>query len=152
METLKEYSITIFAFGVGAYLLTATQVHAIEHVIIGILVAFAAILSILQYGGMAVGWKVFMANKDLFGPGSEDHERALILFDNSVAATRPYQNKIAFLVSFLSSVVLMAGLLNQGWTILFALEFVSSVIGYAVVRSFLTNYHDIYGYVNGSAS
>ena len=128
MEALKLHAVSIFAFGVGLFMLNSPNIGTGLHWGIGILTVIGAVLTIVQYGPVAA-WK---------------------LYDWSVQVTRPYVGKLDLGVALIADVLLMAGLLAQGWTILFGMQFVACVIGYAVIRSFLTNYHDIYAFVNGS--
>ncbi len=149
MEALKLHAVSIFAFGVGLFMLNSPNIGTGLHWGIGILTVIGAVMTIIQYGPVAA-WKIFLPHPEIFGPDGESHERALKLYDWSVQVTRPYVGKIDLGVALIADVLLMAGLLAQGWTVLFGFQFVACVIGYAVIRSFLTNYHDIYAFVNGS--
>ena len=149
MNWLKTHSITVFSFGVGIYMLN-TELGIALHWIFGILIVFASLATLLQYGIVAIGWKGAMAHPELFGPGGDSHERTLKLYDWSIEVTRPYHNKINIYISFVADILLMAGLLHQGWNILLGMQFVSCVIGYATITSFLTNFHNIYAFMNGS--
>ena len=149
MNWLKLHSITVFSFGVGLYMLNA-ELGTGLHWLFGILIVLASLLTLLQYGPMAIGWKLSMAHPDLFGPGGDNHEQTLELYDWSIQVTRPYHDKINVVLSLIADVILMSGLLAQGWNVLLGMQFVACVIGYATITSFLTNYHDIYAFVNGS--
>jgi len=149
MEALKLHAVSIFAFGVGLFMLNSPDIGTGLHLGIGILTVIGAVLTIVQYGPVAA-WNMFLKRPDLFGPEGESHERALSLYDWSIQVTRPYVGKLDLGLALIADVILMAGLLAQGWTVLFGLQFVACVIGYAVIRSFLTNYHNIYAFVNGS--
>ncbi len=150
MNWLKEHSVTVFGAGVGLYMLNAPEMGTALHWIVGILVILASILTFIQYGSVAIGWKGAFAYPDLFGPEGESHARTLRLYDWSVQVTRPYVNKTNLYIALVADVFLMAGLLQQGWVVLFGLQFIACVVGYAVITSFLSNYHNIYAFVNGS--
>jgi len=149
MEALKLHAVSIFAFGVGLFMLQSPNIGTGFHWSIGILTVIGSILTIVQYLPVAA-WKLFLTRPDIFGPEGESHERALKLYDWSIEVTRPYVGKIDLGVALIADVILMSGLLAQGWVILFGMQFIACVIGYAVIRSFLTNYQDIYAFVNGS--
>ena len=149
MEFLKLHAVSIFAFGVGFFMLNVPNIGTGLHWGIGILAVIGAIITIVQYSPI-MAWKLFMTRPDLFGPEGDSHERALKLYDWSIQVTRPYQSKFDLGTALVADVILMAGLLNQDWIVLFGLQFVACVIGYAVIQSFLTNYHNIYAFVNGS--
>ncbi len=149
MEYLKLHAVSIFAFGVGLFMLNSPNIGLGLHWGIGILTVIGAVITIVQYSPI-MAWKLFMTRPDLYGPKGDSHERALKLYDWSIQVTRPYASKIDLVVALIADVILMAGLLAQDWVILFGMQFVACVIGYAVIRSFLTNYHNIYAFVNGS--
>ena len=149
MNYLKLHAVSIFAFGVGLFMLQSPDIGTGLHWGIGILTALGAILTILQYAPVTA-WKLFMTRPDLFGPEGESHERALKLYDWSVQVTRPYVSKFDLGTALVADVILMSGLLAQGWHVLFGMQFIACIIGYAVIQSFLTNYHAIYAFVNGS--
>ena len=86
MNWLKTHSITVFSFGVGIYMLN-TELGIALHWIFGILIVFASLATLLQYGIVAIGWKGAMAHPDLFGPGGDSHERTLKLYDWSIEVT-----------------------------------------------------------------
>jgi hypothetical protein len=131
MNYLKLHAVSIFALGVGLFMLQVPDLNIWLHLGIGILTVIGAVLTIVQYAPV-MGWKLFMTRPDLFGPEGESHER----FDLGTA--------------LVADVILMSGLLAQGWHVLFGMQFVACIIGYAVIQSFLTNYHAIYAFVNGS--
>lgn len=149
MNWLKEHSIAVFSFGVGLYMLNVELGTAL-HWIFGILIVFASMLTLFLYSTMAIGWKGAMAHPELFSHGGDSHERTLKLYDWSIRITQPYHDKINIVLSLIADVILMGGLLAQGWNILFGMQFVACVIGYATITSFLTNYRNIYVFVNGS--
>jgi len=149
MNYLKLHAISIFAFGVGLFMLQSPEIGAALHWGIGILVVIAAVITLAQYAPITA-WKLFLTRPDLFGPDGESHERALQLYDWSIQVTRPYTSKVDLGIALIADVFLMAGLLQQGWVVLFGLQFVACVVGYAVITSFLSNYHSIYAFVNGS--
>lgn len=149
MEALKLHATSIFAFGVGLFMLTSPNIGTGLHWGIGILAVTGAFLTILQYAPV-MAWKLFMTRPDLFGPEGESHERALKLYVWSGQVTKPYTGYLAFGIALIADVILMAGLLAQDWNVLFGMQFVACVIGYATIRSFLSNYKDIYAFVNGS--
>lgn len=149
MNYLKLHAVSIFAFGVGLFMLNSPNIGTGLHWGIGVLTVIGAVLTIAQYGPV-VGWKLFMTRPDLFGPEGESHERALKLYDWSIQVTRPYVSKFDLGTALVADVILMSGLLAQGWHVLFGMQFIACIIGYAVIQSFLTNYHAIYAFVNGS--
>jgi hypothetical protein len=149
MNYLKLHAVSIFALGVGLFMLQVPDLNIWLHLGIGILTVIGAVLTIVQYAPV-MGWKLFMTRPDLFGPEGESHERALKLYDWSVQVTRPYVSKFDLGTALVADVILMSGLLAQGWHVLFGMQFVACIIGYAVIQSFLTNYHAIYAFVNGS--
>lgn len=146
---LSLHAFSIFAFGVGLFMLNSPNIGTGLHWGIGILTVIGAVITIVQYGPVTA-WKLFMTRPDLFGPDGESHEHALSLYDWSVQVTRPYVGKIDLGVALIADIILMSGLLAQGWTVLFGMQFVACVIGYAVIRSFLTNELSIYAFVSGS--
>lgn len=150
MNWLKDHSITVFGAGVGLYMLKASEISTGIHWAIGILVVIAAVLTLFQYGLVAIGWKSAFAYPDVFGIKGESHARTLKLYDWSIQVTRPYHNKANLYIALGADVLLMAGLLQQGWNVLFGIQFTACVIGYAIIASFLTNYQNIYAFVNGS--
>lgn len=150
MNYLKLHAISIFAFGVGLFMLNSPNIGLALHWGIGILAVIGAVLTIAQYGSVAVAWTLFPKHPEVFGPGGESHERTLTLYDLSVQFVAPYTKKTDLGIALIADVILMAGLLAQGWYVLFGIQFVACVIGYATIQSFLTNYHAIYAFVNGS--
>lgn len=149
MNYLKLHAVSIFALGVGLFMLHSPDINIWLHWGIGILTVIGAVLTVAQYGPV-MAWKLFMTRPDLFGPEGESHERALKLYDWSIQVTRPYVSKFDLGTALVADVILMSGLLAQGWHVLFGMQFVACIIGYAVIQSFLTNYHAIYAFVNGS--
>ena len=149
MNFLKLHAISIFAFGVGLFMLQSPTIGAGLHWGIGILTVIAAVITLAQYAPVTA-WQIFLTRPDLFGPDGESHERALKLYDWSIQVTRPYVSKMDLGIALIADVFLMAGLLQQGWVVLFGLQFIACVVGYAVITSFLSNYHNIYAFVNGS--
>lgn len=150
MNYLKLHAVSIFAFGVGMLMLNLPEMGLLLHWGIGILAVLGAAITLAQYGGVAFAWKLFFRHPDIFGPGGEDHEQTKTIYDLSMQFVAPYKEKIDLGIALIADVILMAGLLAQGWTILFGLQFVACVIGYATIRSFLTNHHSIYAFVNGT--
>ena len=149
MNYLKLHAVSIFAFGVGLFMLQTPNIGTGLHWGIGILTVVGAVLTVVQYLPVAA-WKLFLTRPDLFGPEGESHERALTLYDWSIQVTRPYVSKFDLGTALVADVILMSGLLAQGWHVLFGMQFIACIIGYAVIQSFLTNYHAIYAFVNGS--
>jgi len=150
MNFLKLHSVSIFAFGVGLLMLNVPEMGAGLHWSIGILTVIGAALTFAQYGSVAFSWSLFMRHPEIFGPDGASHERTLRIYDLSVRCVGPYMKQTDLGIALIADVILMAGLLAQGWVVLFGMQFVACVIGYATIQSFLTNYHDIYAFVNGS--
>jgi len=144
----------IFSFGMGSYLIAAAQTGTeIPNVLvwgITILVLLSAYIALRGYGAHATFWNFALQRLDIYGPNKERHDTALEMYDFTKEAVAPYDGPIKFFVSFAGSLVVMAGLMMQGWYLPLAAEAAASALGYGFIHYFQVNKFDILGQITGA--
>ena len=151
MERFAEkYFDSIFAFGFGYMLLNLTEIPTWAVWIIGLIVVSFSLFSLLQFGNQVKFWGTVQRDPALFGPDGRHHDAGTQMFDSASRLVGHYQGHMVFWTSLVSSVVLLAGLLQHQMYIPLALEFTASVMGFSFIKAFLKNYHTYYGILNGT--
>lgn len=144
-----EFGHSIFNFGLGFYLVVAHTIPSwAGWLITGFTVVFG-MLATVRFANIAFFWSLAFNNRDYFMPGGELHDRGERMFNHTVNSVFDYRNKETFWISVASSLVFMAGLIEHQLWIAFAVEAVASVVGYSVIRAFLTNFHIYYKFIKG---
>lgn len=146
----QKYGDTVFAFGVGFFLINTPDIPTWGAWLTGIFVIMFAVFSLLQFGNQAKFWGLVQRSPESFGPEGKNHESGLFMFDSASKMVSDYEDSVLFWLSLGASVVLMAGLLKHEWYLVLAFEFTASVIGYSFIKAFLKNYHSYYAILNGS--
>ncbi len=149
-EFAKKYGDSFFAFGVGFFLFSTTEIPSWGMWATSILVVIFALVTLIQFGNQARFWQMVQQYPEQFGPEGASHQGGLLMFDGAVNLVREYESPQVFWISLAASVYMMGGLLQHEWHIPLAFEFGASVLGYAFIKSFLKNYHVYYGLINGS--
>lgn len=133
-----------FNAAAGFYLLMvpAEQIPAALYWMLIISIPLFAILSILMFGILSLGWAGMMSNAETehHQPGSE---RAIDLYKSTIRALDGY-TQTRFYVSFAASVLLMAGIAQQGWVFILVLEVLGSAIGYGFIHWVMNNVADMH--------
>jgi hypothetical protein len=151
-EFSKKYGEAVFAFGMGFMLLNTPEPATWAIWTVGIIISILALISLLQFATQAKFWSEVQATPTRFAPDGDAHDAGTLMFDAASRLVGSYQDSIVFWTSLGSSVVLMGGLLMHELHLVFVLEFLASVIGYAFIKAFLKNYHSYYGILNGTES
>lgn len=150
---MRKNADNIFTFGVGTFLIVASQnaveIWTIAHWILLFLIIAGAIVSIVIYGGFSIFWIAALKRLDIYGPNCELHEFAMKAFKNSAESVAPYKHPILLGLSFAGSLTLMSGLLLQGWYIALGFEILGSAIGYGFIHYFQINRNIILGQITG---
>lgn len=132
-----------FAFSVGLFLIVAAnqgvEIWTVAHGILSVMILFSAISSIIFFGAHGIFWKTVLSHLETFGPDADNNERALKVFEDCSEAIKSYRQPIIFYASFGGSLVLMSGLLMQGWYFTLVCEILGSAIGYGFIRYFQIN-------------
>lgn len=144
----RKWGVTIFNFGVGYFLLN-TELPLWGQLGISAFFVVLGLLAIAQFGQIASFWSIADSDPVAFGPDGEYHERSKVMFDRTILVTYDFQSQEKFWLSLGCSIVLMAGLLHQGMYTALVFEFAASVLGYSVIRAFLTNFPHYYSLVKG---
>ena len=147
-EFSRKWGVTVFNFGVGYFLLNAV-IPFWFGMVITCLTVLLGLLALAQFGHIASFWGLVKRDPAAFGPDGEYHEQGKVMFDRSVAVSYDFQSQEKFWISLGCSIVFMAGLLHQSLYVALAFEFVASVLGYSVIRAFLTNFPYYYTVVKG---
>jgi len=109
-----------------------------------------AVLSIISFGTMALGWALLMSDDELtvkeYAPGTE---RAKILYDTTVNSLAPY-NTLRFYMSFAASMLLIVGIARQEWTFILVLEVLGSALGYGFIHWVMNNLPKMYERSHGA--
>lgn len=147
---MKFYAGVLVNAAAGYYLLMVNP-EAIPVVLYWVMVLgipFLAILSILSFGTLALGWAFLMGDNETenYQPGQE---RAIQLYEATVDMLRGYSTT-RFYMSFAASILLMAGLAQQGWMFVLVIEVLSSAIGYGFIHWVLNNNHKMHERTHGS--
>lgn len=145
----SEFGLSIFNYGVGFYLIVSATIPTWVGWSLTAFIVVFGIAAIAMYGSIAHFWSLAFKNADYFGPGGELHHHGKKMFDHTVNTVYDYRHKETFWFSVVASLVLMAGLIQHQLWIAFAVEAVCNVIGYSVIRSFLTNFHVYYKFIEG---
>ena len=145
----KTWGVTIFNLGLGYMLLGATELPNWAMWMISIPLVLLGILAVAQFGQVASFWNTAKQSPDEFGPKGEHHEYGKAMFDRTVMLSYDFQTQEKFWFSLGCSIFLMAGLYHQGWHVALAAEFAATVLGYAVIRAFLTHFPYYYSLING---
>lgn len=151
---MKALADTIFSFGLGSFLITAA-VHDVavpDFLMWGvtILILISAYVSIKGFGAHATFWTFALDNLDTYGPKGERHETALEMHDISKAIVEPYSGPAKFFLSFAGSLMVLAGLMMQGWYLPLIAEAASSALGYGFIHYFQVNKMVILGQITGA--
>lgn len=99
-----------------------------------LLVGVVAALNIFVFGMFAFGWSSMLNDPNsvqYFAPGSERSQR---IYRSTRNVLRYYDSRIAFWLSVASSVSLMLGMVQQGWTVVLLMEIVASAIAYNFIH------------------
>ncbi len=142
---MKQFADNIFTFGVGGFLIAAanagTEIWPFTHWLVAALVIIGALVSIVTYGGFGIFWVSALKHLDIYGPNCERHDFALETYEESAASVEPYKSPSIFFLSFVGSLILMVGLLLQGWHIALGFEVLGSAVGYGFIHYFQINRH-----------
>jgi len=149
-EFSKKYGEAVFAFGMGFMLLNTPELPTWAAWTLGVVISVLALLSLAQFATQAKFWGEVQSNPTYFAPDGDAHDAGTLMFDAASRLVGSYQDSMVFWTSLGSSVVLMGGLLMHELYLVFVLEFLASVIGYAFIKAFLKNYHAYYGILNGT--
>ena len=147
-EFSNKYGLPVFNYGLGFMLLNVEMPTWSMWIITALLVVLGS-LALAQFGSIARFWGAANKNPDLYGPNGELHKRGKFMFDRTNHTCYDYQDQHVFWISVACSIMLMGGLLHQGWYVALAFEFAASVIGFAVIRAYLTNFPHYYSLING---
>ena len=151
---MRAMADNIFSFGMGSYLITAAvQDVAISNYLmwgVTILILISSYNAIRNFGAHASFWTYALENLDTYGPNKERHKTALEMFDISKEVVEPYSGPAKFFISFTGSLVVMAGLLMQGWYVPLIAEAASSALGYGFIHYFQVNKMTILGQITGA--
>ena len=145
----SEFGLSIFNYGVGLFLIVTPAIPAWAGWTLTAFIVVFGIVAIALYGSIAHFWSLAFKNAELFGPKGELHHRGKKMFDHTVNIVYSYRHKETFWFSVAASLVLMAGLIEHQLWIAFAVEAVCNVLGYSVIRAFLTNFHVYYKFIEG---
>jgi hypothetical protein len=145
----REFGHSIFNFGAGFFLITLAALPNWAAWGISIFVAIMGFAAIVKFGALAHFWGLALKHTDRFSPSGDLNDRGKAMFGHTVNACYDYRNKETYWFSVAASLVFMAALIQHQLWIAFVFEAIASVIGYAVIRSFLTHFHIYYKLVEG---
>jgi len=146
----KEFGQPLFNFALGSFLIVAvTDVPSWAGWLLTGFVAVFGLVAILQFGSLAHFWGIALKNRERFSPGGDLHDHSVNIFDHTVNVCYDYRNKETYWFSVAASLVFMAGLIQHELWIAFTVEAIASVVGYSVIRAFLTHFHIYYALVKG---
>lgn len=147
---MKFYIGVALNAAIGYYLLMVNPdaIPTIVYWCLVIAVALAAVLSIISFGTLALGWAFMMEDTETenYQPGQP---RAIQLYDATINMLAGY-TKTRFYASFAASVMLMAGLAAQGWVFILVLEVLGSAVGYGFLHWVMNNNHKMHERTHGS--
>jgi len=145
----RKWGFTIFNFGLGFMLVNTLEMPNWSMWLITGFTVTLGLLAILQFGQIASFWTIANKQPADFGPNGEHHDMGKVMFDRSVMVAHDFQSKEKFWLSVGCSILVMAGFLRHGWHVALAFEFIASVMGYSVIRAFLTNFPYYYSLIKG---
>lgn len=129
----------VFNAAAGFYMLMvpAEQMPAFLYWMLIIVIPLFAILSILIFGILSLGWAGMMSYTETENhqPGSD---RAIDMYKATIETLNGC-TRLRFYISFAASVLLMAGISQQGWMFILVLEVLGSAIGYGFVHWVMNN-------------
>ena len=149
-KTFAAASGIFFNAAAGFYLLMVPgeQMSGFVYWTLLIAIALAAILSILSFGILWLGWAGMMSYEETENhqPGSE---RAIDMYKATITALDGY-SRPRFYTSFAASILLMAGIAAQGWVFVLVLEVLGSAIGYGFIHWVMNNVAEMHKRAYGS--
>lgn len=146
---IREFAQPIFHFGFGFFLIELATLPNWAGWLITLIVVVLGLNAIVQFGALAHFWGIALKHADRFSPKGDLHDHGKAMFDHTVNACYDYRNKETFWFSVVASLIFMAGLIEHQLWIAFGVEAVASIVGYSVIRAFLTHFHVYYALVEG---
>ena len=143
-----------FYFGIflnaaaGVYLYLLRPEHDFWYWLLILGIAIWAILSVFSFGFLSLAWAAIMKS-DRSAATPEMLEYMKTVYTTTVESLKQY-SKFRFYASFVSSIVLMAGIAQQGLVFVLALEVLGSAIGYGFVSWAMANNHLMHQKVYGT--
>jgi hypothetical protein len=139
-----------FNAAAGFYLLMVPgeQMSGFVYWVLLIAIALAAILSILSFGILTLGWAGMMSYEETSDhqPGSK---RAIEMYEVTISSLAGY-SRTRFYTSFAASLLLMAGIAAQGWVFVLVLEVLGSALGYGFIHWVMNNVAEMHKRAYGS--
>lgn len=146
---IREFGHAIFNFGFGSFLIVLATLPTWAAWTISIITVGLGLVAIVQFSALAHFWGLALKHADRFSPAGDLNDRGKAMFGHTVNACYDYRNKGTYWYSVASSLVFMAGLIQHQLWIAFVFEAIASVIGYAVIRSFLAHFPMYYKLIEG---
>lgn len=146
---MKSYIGIFINAAVGVYLLNVSEPSwFIQWTVIGFY-GLLALGGFICYAGLASFWKVALGAPEVFGPGKENHKVTKEMYSSMVKVIGPYADMPFYVLSVVASVLLLAGILQHSWYMLFGVLFAAVVFGYAVIQSLLASFSKISALATG---